>query len=178
MDVTLIQQKQKTIIADFYSRQREKLIQFAAMRLPFPEESEDVVQDVFLRILRHGEMVREETINSFVYTVLRNLINDKLRMFRCHKEVNRWLFEAVETRTERTTEHTVDGNALMQIVETKIRKLPSVCRQVYSLHLFEGLTVDEIVEKSSLTKRAVESYLFQARKKIRKEVVERWYGAV
>lgn len=176
MDITLVQQKK--IIADFYIRHWEQLIRFAAARLPFPEESRDVVQDVFLRLLECGRTVCEETVTSYVYTILRNIINDKLRMFRCHQEVDRWLFQSVETRAERTTEHTVNEHALLHIVETKIRTLPSACGKVYSLHLFDGLTVDEIVERASLPKRTVEYYLFQARKKVRKEVMDEWYKAV
>lgn len=175
MDATLIQQN---IITDFYIREREKLIRFAAARLPFPEESEDVVQDTFLRLLEYGRMVQKESVASFVYTILRNIINDKLRMFRCHQEVDRWLFENAGNQSVQTTEHAINEQALLHIVEGKIQSLPAKCGKVYSLHLFEGLSVDEIVKQYAIPKRTVESYVFQARKEVRKEIREQWFNAV
>lgn len=175
MDVTLIQQN---IITDYYCREREKLIRFAAARLPFPEESEDVVQDTFLRLLEYGQMVQQESIASLVYTVLRNIINDKLRKFRCHQEVDRRLFEDAGSRSVQTTEHTINEHALLHIVEGKIQSLPVKWGKVYSLHLFDGLSVDEIVKRCGIPRRTVESYVFLARKAVRKEICEQWYSAV
>lgn len=168
---------QQNLIAGFYVSNRERLISFAAARLPFPEESEDVVQDTFLRLLEYGRMVQEETLSSLVYTILRNIINDRLRRFRCHCEVNTWLHET-ETLSGNYTERKVEEHTLLHIVETKIKRLPPACGKVYSLHLFDGLTADELARQLSVSKRTIECYLFQARKKVRKEVLELWYKAV
>lgn len=175
MDTTFVQ---SDLIRDFYVRQRVKLIRFAEMRLPFPEESEDVVQDVFLRLLGYRKMVRRETIDSFVYTILRNIINDKLRQFRCHQEIDSLCFDHVENKVVNDTEHAVNGHALSCLIEQHIGKLPPACSRIYSHHLFEGLSADELAEKFSISKRTVEFYLFQARKYLRKVVREEWCDAV
>lgn len=175
MCATLIQQN---IIEDYYILHRKKLINFAAARLPFPEDSEDVVQDTFLKLLEYKQMVQPETIASFIYTILRNLINDKLRSFRRHQEVETWLFETVQANSIENGEQTIDNHELMHIVRKNIQLLPENNHRIYSLYFYEGLTTEEIATRTSLDKRKVEYYLYEARKKVRKAVSEQWYEAI
>ena len=42
-------------------------------------EAEDLVQDAFLRLLEYRSMLRPETIRSFLYTIVRNIVIDYLR---------------------------------------------------------------------------------------------------
>lgn len=61
--------------AEFITRLRA----FARRRVRSDEDAEDVVQEVLARLVRHGDGVRPETAEAWLYTVARRVIIDRSR---------------------------------------------------------------------------------------------------
>src|SRR5260370_42452040 len=60
-----------------------KLKQFVLRRIPDEQSSEDVLQDVFLKIHTHIDTLRnEEKLQSWIYQIARNAIADYYREHR------------------------------------------------------------------------------------------------
>lgn len=62
--------------------------------------------------------------------------------------------------------------ALMEKVRNVCNKLPSTCRTVILLKYGEGLSNDEIVQRTSLSRRTIYNSLFKAIKQLRKELAD------
>ena len=60
MEQTVICQQQ--VIANFYTVHHAELVNFATSRLGSREESEDLVQDVFIKMMTLEGMINEATI--------------------------------------------------------------------------------------------------------------------
>ena len=68
------------MIADYYRRHYEDVRLFVAKRfMQHSEEAEDIVQNVFLRLMTADKMITPVTLPCLVYTIARNLICDYWR---------------------------------------------------------------------------------------------------
>ena len=69
----------KQLVAEAYALYREKLVAYAYKRIHDVEDAEDAVQDAFIRILNMGDMVCAATIRNLAFTVVQNILVDRLR---------------------------------------------------------------------------------------------------
>ena len=154
------------MIADFYTRHHAELVNFAISRLGNREESEDLVQDVFIKMMSFEGMINEETIKSFAFTIAANKIKDYLRrrIFRHKMEENaKYEMELQYSHVERVVEY----HDTLRMVNDSMARLSPACAKVYRMSLFEDMTAGDIAQETNVSKRTVESQLFTSRKQVR-----------
>ena len=157
---------QRQMIADFYTRHHAELVNFAISRLGNREESEDLVQDVFIKMMSFEGMINEETIKSFAFTIAANKIKDHLRrrIFRHKMEENaKYEMELQHSHVERVVEY----HDTLRMVNDSMARLSPACAKVYRMSLIEDMTAGDIAQEMNVTKRTVESQLFTSRKQVR-----------
>ena len=64
------------LITNYYITHRDELLAFVSSRLGGRAEAEDVVQNVFLRLLTNTKLITETTLPALVYTTARHMIFD------------------------------------------------------------------------------------------------------
>jgi len=163
--------KQGQIIADFYAAYHAELVNFTVIRLGNREESEDLVQDVFIKLMSYDGMINETTIKSFAFTITSNKITDHLRrrVFRRKMEENtKYEMELQHASVERVVAY----HETLRMVNMKMEELTPSCAKVYRMSLFDGKAVGEIAEELNVSKRTIESQLFTSRKKMRAMMME------
>lgn len=74
-------------LTEVYVTYRPLVLRYITGKLNGCLEAEDLVQDAFLRLLEYRSMLRPETVRSFLYTIVRNLITDYLRRHYKKQEV-------------------------------------------------------------------------------------------
>ena len=79
------------LITDYYMAHRDELLAFASSRLGDGCLAEDIVQDVFLRLLSSDRLLTEVTLPALVYTITRNLINDYYRRHTTHEQYEHYV---------------------------------------------------------------------------------------
>ena len=164
MKQTTINQGQ--MIADFYTAYQAELVNFATSRLGNREEGEDLVQDVFIKMMSFEGMINEAAIKSFAFTITANKIKDHLRhrIFRHKMEENtKYEMELQHSHVERMAEY---HDALRMVNDSMVRLTPS-CAKVYRMSLFEDMTAGDIAKEMNVSKRTIESQLFTSRKQVR-----------
>jgi len=125
----------RSLVGRLYDTYGASLYRYAAVLLADATAAEDVVQQVFTSILRKGPRLDEEA--HYLRRAVRNECYSHLRRLRKQNKVGdeRALIEPVVegvTREERLA------------LERAIRELPPEQREVIYLHVFEGLTFQEI----------------------------------
>ena len=154
------------MIADFYTVHHAELVNFAASRLGNREESEDLVQDVFIKMMNFEGMINEVTIKSFAFTITANKIKDFLRrrIFR-HKmeEYTMYEMEFKHSHVECAAEY----HDTLRMVNDSMAKLSPACAKVYRMSLFEDMAAGDIAKEMNVSKRTIESQLFTSRKQVR-----------
>ena len=157
---------QRQMIADFYTRHHAELVNFAISRLGNREEGEDLVQDVFIKMMSFEGIINEATIKSFAFTIAANKIKDHLRrrIFRHKMEENaKYEMELQYSHVERVVEY----HDTLRMVNDSMARLSPACAKVYRMSLFEDMTTGDIAQEMNVSKRTVESQLFTSRKQVR-----------
>lgn len=163
-----IESKQSSVIAAYYADHHEELRAFVASRLPSQEEAEDVVQDVFLRLLRSDRMITPVTLPCLAYTMARNLVFDR---WRHRKRVEEYEHVVGRTdwlpRTSDGVESVYSAQEIREILERGIARLGERQTRVYRLSVYEGLPVREISLRLGEKYKSVEKSLGAARRQVR-----------
>lgn len=157
---------QGQMIANFYTVYLADLVNFAISRLGNREESEDLVQDVFIKMMSFEGMINKETIKSFAFTIAANKIKDHLRrrIFRHKMEENaKYEMELQHSYVERVAEY----HDTLRMVNDSMARLSPACAKVYRMSLFEDMPTGDIALEMNVSKRTVESQLFTSRKQVR-----------
>ena len=157
---------QGQMIANFYTVHHAELVNYATSRLGNREEGEDLVQDVFIKMMSFEGIINEATIKSFAFTIAANKIKDHLRrrIFRHKMEENaKYEMELQHSHVERVVEY----HDTLRMVNDSMARLSPACAKVYRMSLFEDMTTGDIAQEMNVSKRTVESQLFTSRKQVR-----------
>ena len=158
-------------IIDFYYRNHQaELLTFVSSRLGGSEVAEDIVQDVFMRLLQCGNPILEVSLHALAYTIARNLVNDFYR----RRQWNKAHFLRL---ADYTGEMATDGDEAMatlsvrevtEFLEHGLARVPNNCRELYRMHIYAGMKVSDISQQTGENYKSVEYRLGLARKEIRK----------
>ncbi|MGE4587718.1 MAG: RNA polymerase sigma factor [Mangrovibacterium sp.] len=128
------------------------------------EDSEEIVQNAFIRIWENRAQFKEEyPFDAYLFSIARNAFLNYNR-----KNINRRIFEEhFEIYTELSQEST-DQYVLFKetktIIETLINAMPPKRREIFILQKIEGLSRKEISEKLNISVVTVDSHLLKANK--------------
>lgn len=153
------------LITNYYIAHRDELLAFASSRLGDSRLAEDIVQDVFLRLLSTDKMITEVTLPAFVYTITRNLINDYYRRHTTYEQYEHYIKGVCSEVT--TMESVFSAFEIMERLERGLVRLPENCREIYRLHIYGGMKVGEISRELGEGYKSVEHRLGTARKVMR-----------
>ena len=160
------QESKFSIIAEYYSRHYDELLGFVAKRLQYDESAEDIVQNVFVRLLRTDKMITPVTMPCLVYTIARNLIFDYWRHRQAVEEYEHFITQQNQ-KDDLDVASVYSATEITEILERGIARLTDRQRTIYRMNVYEGKKVSEISETLHLTYKSVESRLGSARKEIR-----------
>ena len=153
------------LITNYYIAHRDELLAFASSRLGDSCLAEDIVQDVFLRLLSTDKMITEVTLPALVYTITRNLINDYYRRHTTYEQYEHYIKGVCSEVT--TMESVFSAFEIMERLERGLVRLPENCREIYRLHIYGGMKVGEISRELGEGYKSVEHRLVTARKVMR-----------
>ena len=164
------QQRKKRIISDYYTAHYDELLGFVNKQVKNADDAEDIVQNVFLRLLNTEKMISIITLPCLVYTVARNLIFDHWRRHRIFDEYEHYLQSSTHD-DDIDVASIYSATEITEILERGIARLSDNQRQVYRMNFFDDLPVSVISKTLNLNYKSVEHRLGSARKEVRQYVV-------
>jgi RNA polymerase sigma-70 factor (ECF subfamily) len=159
-------QANKKLLINYYIAHRDELLAYVSSRLGDSCLAEDIVQDVFLKLLTTDKMISEVTMPALVYTVTRNLITSYFRRRSHHEEFEHVIHHSSSLETA-STESVFSAREIMERLEHGLARLPENYREVYRLHIYDDMKVSEISQQLNEGYKSVENRLGTARKAIR-----------
>ena len=154
------------LIADAYADYHRSVYLYIYYKINNKEESEDLSQDVFLRLMDYNQMLRPDTVKYFIFTIARNLVTDYLRRYYRRQEMTSYMYDTLE-RGSNETESQIIAADLLNLERARMVLLPVRRREVYLMSRFHNKSVQEIASELDLSFRTVENHLFTGRKEIR-----------
>ena len=87
------------LITEYYEEYRQSVFFYICRRIENRSDAEDLTQDAFLRLLEYRMMIRRDTLKYFIFTIVRNLLNDYLRRYYKRQEIDRYLYDTLPVTT-------------------------------------------------------------------------------
>ena len=157
---------QQLIISNYYAQHRDEIVDFITVRITDADEADDLVQDLFLRLLRGHQLITPVTLPCLVYTMARHSIADYYRRRRVRDEYEHYMKNSDSIGE---MESVISARQLMERMERTLARLPEACGRIYRLHIYDGLKVSDIAQRLELPYKQVENRLGQARKAVRRQ---------
>ena len=161
--VALLKSGDKRAYQLLFEKYASKIYHFSLSYLANEADSEELVQDVFLKLWEKRAALDEtQNIKAYVFKIAINSIYDFIRRKNIKNAFNDFVKNRAETNTSNNTWETVVLNELQLLLDELISKMPEQRRNIFHLSKINGLTNDEIAEKLNLSKRTVENQLYRA----------------
>jgi RNA polymerase sigma-70 factor (ECF subfamily) len=144
------------------------LVLFAATFIKDRQTSEEIVQDVFIRLWENrGSVIITSSIRSFLLKSVQNKCIDAIRH---EKIVNGFQAKLLNhpLLLENDTENYLLYTELEDDLKKALEKLPDDITKIFLLHRFDGLTYPEIAGRLNLSVRMVEVRMGKALVLLRK----------
>jgi RNA polymerase sigma-70 factor (ECF subfamily) len=158
------------LISNYYSEHRDEIINFIAVRIMDATEAEDIVQDIFLRLLRGHHLMTPETLPAYIYTMSRHAVSDHYRRRRVYEEYEHYIQTSDFKPQTSDIESIYSAQQIVERMERSLARLPKACCEIYRLHIYDGMKVSAIAKELSLPYKQVENRLGQARKAVRQQL--------
>ena len=153
------------LIETYYRDHRDELLAFVSSRLGGAVEAEDIVQNVFLRLLTTDKMITEITLPALTYTIARNLISDYYRRRNTYEEFEHYIKRTSDDYS--SMESVISAKELTELLERGLARIPENFREIYRMHIYGGMKVGEISQTLGEGYKSVEHRLGVARKALR-----------
>jgi len=145
-------------ISDVVKREQSRLRNFIRRRVPDPLDAEDVLQDVFYRLVEANRLLMPiEHVTGWLYRVARNRITDMFRkkepenfsdLATVDEEGDLADFEDLLPSAEAGPEAAYARSVLLDELEDALEELPDEQREVFVAHEFEGRSFKEIAAET------------------------------
>lgn len=155
----------QALITNYYISHRDELRGYVRSRLGDNYLVDDIIQDVFLKLLRSKKMITEITLPSLVYTMMRNIVVDHRRHHMAVEHYEHYIKGVCSN--DITEDSILSIRDVMEMMENGLARLPENCREIYRLHIYDGMQVSEISRQLGEGYKSVEHRLGAARKAMR-----------
>ena len=140
------------------------LIRYFAKRIREAYDVDDLVQEVFIRLVRQAEIESVVQIDSYVFQTAANVIRDRARRqaARHHREHDE-LSESELPTDDLSPERVLLGAEQLERVIAALEELPESTRQAFVLRRYEGMRHEEIAAHLGLSVSGVRFHMDKAK---------------
>jgi RNA polymerase sigma factor (sigma-70 family) len=151
-------------LADLDRRYRVPLIRYFGKRIREAYDVDDLVQEVFIRLVRQAAIESVEQIDSYVFQTAANVIRDRARHHaaRHHREHDA-LSESDLPTNDLSPERVLLGTEQLARAVAALEELPDNTRRVFVLRRYEGMRYEEIAAHLGMTVSGVRWHMAQAK---------------
>lgn len=161
--------------AYFFERYWEDLYTVAFRHLREEDQAKDLVQEVFIHVWEKRSLVSTEysDMKFYFHKALKNKILNYYASERVRKQVLEKSMERMEAFSYLDSQAFAKYKALEAIVDDSIGKLPKLMKAVYLMRS-DNYSITQIAKELNLAEQTVKNYLSEAKKIMRRELMQRF----
>ena len=145
---------------EVYRQYRSKLLAFIQQRVGDRDLAEDVLHDVFVKIIGREECSKEPAkMTAWLYQVTRNAIVDRFRSSKPHEQ----LPQEIEVNAEAPTAEARLAGFLRPMIDT----LPRIYRDSIIFSELDGIPLKQIAVREGISVSAVKSRVQRGRRMLK-----------
>ena len=157
---SLIKKGDREAFSIFFNKYRKRVYYFSIKYLEDPDESEEIVQSVFVGIWEHRHFIdKEKSLKNYLYRSVVNSIYSSLK-----KRAIRRAYLISELKKPEGASDPYDKifyNELEERLDQIISALPVQQQRIFYCRRHEGLSLKEIAQKLNLSVRTVENQVYR-----------------
>ena len=133
-----------------YTQYCDKVSRFVRSKIHYPNDVEDIVQTVFLKVYSNLDKYDEikASFSTWIYIITRNTVYDYLKDKRDHPVLE--LIENTEESEEKTDDSLLNQEALEELA-CALQKLPQNQRDIIILIYYKNLDRRKVAEMLGMT---------------------------
>ncbi len=153
-----------------YKKYSRMLYKFGFSILKSREETENLIQDVFLNLWENRHKVeKDSSVKSYVFTIAYNSAISVIRKKVRESQFIEYLKSIQEVNGE-AADVKIEYDELKNKLDNIIQTLPPRQKEVYMLHRVEGLKYSEIAKRLNISENTIENHMSRAIKTIREKI--------
>lgn len=135
--------------------------------LPEPDEAEDAVQEVYVRLWKNLKNYRTDVkLTTWLYRIVTNYCLDIVKSSHYQASIRSVAAEDADIRDNTGADRQLDRMQLHELVRQAAARLTPVQQSVFILRDLEGMSVDEVSIILDMGADAIKSNLYHARKRM------------
>lgn len=129
-------------------------------RFPGVSDTDDIIQETFVRILHARELGRIRSPKALLFVTARNVAFDVLRGRRSEPSTSAGdLNDIAAPEDALRAEDILSHERALDLLEKAVWSLPERCREVVRLKKFEGRSYEEISHKLGISRNTISAHL-------------------
>lgn len=159
-----------TAFAALFNNYKDKLYGFLLHANGSPELTEDIIQDVFLKLWKDREnLVNVQNFGGYLYRMAQNHVINSLKRMATETHIIRELSKK-QTEAFSDVEEHISLQEVNRSLHFAINKLTPKQKLVYTLSRDKGLRHDEIAKFLNISPSTVNNHLIEALRIIRRQL--------
>lgn len=150
-------------ISEVVAREQSRLRRFIRRRVANPQDAEDILQDVFQRLVEANALLMPiEHVTGWLFRVARNRIID---LFRSRRPDEKLGLEDLLRSPDVGPDDAYERAAVLDAIAAALDELPEEQRRVFIAHEVEGRSFKEMADESGVS---INTLLSQKRYAVRR----------
>jgi RNA polymerase sigma-70 factor (ECF subfamily) len=167
--VALLQKGSMTAFEELFGQYSQKLYNFSHSYLKSESESEDIVQEVFLKIWENRSKIKTGTsFQSYLFTIAFNSIKKSFNKKNRQDKFRTDLFNFLSAENT-TLENHPNYEMLLSKLDAAIDQMPERRKEIFLLRKKDGIPVHDIAEKMNISSKTVENQITEAMNYLKRE---------
>jgi len=148
---------------DMFRRLRPALLKFFRRRVQSNTVAEELVQELFLRLLRRPDLFALDNLDGYVFEAAANLVRDGARRGAVRGQGQHVDLDTIQIMSdEPSADRVLEGRQRVEELMLALKELPPRTRTVLILSRFEGFTYAQIARRLGISVSAVEKHMVKA----------------
>jgi RNA polymerase sigma-70 factor (ECF subfamily) len=171
--------------SEIYDRYSGRIYNFAFRFLRNAEASEDAVQEVFVKMLKHANQFHGDAkLSTWLFSITANWCRDYLRKSDNKPKESDDVLVTLPTPSELAPDRTLEQRENEKLVRKALEALTAEQREAILLSRYQGLSYAEIAQIAGCSEGAVKTRVFRAMETLKKTLAgearggDRWLNAV
>jgi len=160
--LALVAKGDRIAFKQLYSSHLNNLYRFVFLFTKSKEETEDILQEIFIKIWENREKLSEvDSLKNYLFRFAKNKLLDNIRHLQVRQRV---LSEIRRTKdvSKNITKDQYTYREYYHLVQQAIEKLPPKRKLIFRLNIENGLSQDEIASQLNISKSVVQKQIYKA----------------
>lgn len=160
--ISLLRNNSPVAFSKLFDLYSQKLYYFAFSYLKSDTESEEIVQEVFMKLWENRSKLKTgKSFQSYLFTIAFNAIrkkfNQKMKAEKFKHEIFEWL-----SQEKPSLESRLDFESLLNKLDSLIDLLPEKRKEIFLMRKKEGKSIDTIASELGISPKTVKNQITEA----------------